>query len=140
MQPNGVFYVDRQGQAGIATTSAWRALDIKARLATQSGPMLVVDGEINPGFLAGSESRKWRSGVCVPKPDEVVFAVSAEPVTFHAFARLFRDALACRDALYLDGTLSQVYTKADGYSGAPAVMVRPYAGMLAVFANAPASP
>ncbi len=135
MQPNGIFYVDAQGHAGVVRTDVWRALAIDARLATQSGPMLVVDGAINPAFVEGSDSRKWRSGVCAPAPDKAVFAVSIAPVTFHAFARLFRDTLGCRDALFLDGTLSQIYTASDGYSGAPDVMVKPYAGMLAVFAG-----
>ena len=40
-----------------------------------------------------------------------VRAVSEAPLTFHAFARLFRDTLGCRDALYLDGTLSKMYRK-----------------------------
>lgn len=139
MQPNGVFYVDTQGHAGVVRTDAWRALAIDARVATQSGPMLVVDGAINPAFVEASDSRKWRSGVCAPAPDKAVFAVSIAPVTFHAFARLFRDTLGCRDALFLDGTLSQIYTASDGYSGAPDMMVKPYAGMLAVFAGTPAA-
>ena len=137
MQPNGVFYVDAQGHAGVARTDAWRVLGVDARVATQSGPMLVVDGEINPAFVEGSDSRKWRSGVCAPSPDKAVFAVSIAPVTFHAFARLFRDTLGCRDALFLDGTLSQIYSAGEGYFGAPDVMVKPYAGMLAVFASTP---
>jgi uncharacterized protein YigE (DUF2233 family) len=137
IQPNGVFYVDRAGHAGVATTAAWRERGIDARLATQSGPMLVVDGEVNANFVEASESRKWRSGVCVPAEGRVAFAVSETPVTFHAFASLFRDGLGCRDALYLDGTLSRIWTAADGYSGAPAVMVKPYAAMLAVFETAP---
>ena len=140
MQPNGVFYVDQRGRAGVVPTDAWRSLGIAARVATQSGPMLVVDGEVNAAFVEGSDSRKWRSGVCAPTPDKAVFAVSIAPVTFHAFARLFRDTLGCRDALFLDGTLSQIYTASDGYSGAPDVMVRPYAGMLAVFAGTPDAP
>jgi uncharacterized protein YigE (DUF2233 family) len=101
--------------------------------------MLVIDGEVNPAFVESSDSRKWRSGVCAQVPDRVVFAVSRTPVTFHAFARLFRDNLGCREALYLDGTLSQIYTSTDGYDGAPDMMVKPYAGMLAVFAGRPAS-
>ncbi|HEY0179122.1 MAG TPA: phosphodiester glycosidase family protein [Dokdonella sp.] len=133
LQPNGVFYVDRAGRAGVVTTDAWRTRAIDARLATQSGPMLVVDGEINPAFDADSDSLKWRSGVCARTPRTAVFAVSLAPVTFHAFARAFRDELGCRDALYLDGTLSRIYTDAHGYSGAPEIMVRPYAAMLAVF-------
>jgi len=139
IQPNGIFYVDAQGHAGVVRTDAWAARKIAAKIATQSGPMLVIDGDLNPNFLEESDSRKWRSGVCAPSPDRATFVVSVVPVTFHAFARLFRDELGCRDALYLDGTLSQIYTAADGYFGAPAVMVKPYAGMLAVFASAPGS-
>lgn len=139
LQPNGIFYVDRQGQAGVVATSAWTTQHIDARIATQSGPMLVIDGEVNPGFLENSDSRKWRSGVCAETPDRVAFVVSETPVTFYAFAEMFRDKLGCRDALYLDGTLSQIYTATDGYFGAPDVMVKPYAGMLAVFASKPAS-
>lgn len=135
IQPNGVFHVDADGEAGVVPTTRWRARGIDARLATQSGPMLVVDGEINPNFDAASASLKLRSGVCARTPHEVVFAVSEAPVSFHAFARLFRDGLGCRDALYLDGTLSRLWTQADGYAGAPAMVAKPYAGMFAVFAE-----
>ena len=134
-----MFYVDQQNRAAVMTTAAWREKKIDARLATQSGPMLVIGGAINPNFDAESDSLKWRSGVCAKTAQRVIFAVSEAPVTFHAFARLFRDELGCRDALYLDGTLSRIYTKADGYAGAPAIMVKPYAAMLAVFASDAAS-
>ena len=135
IQPNGVFYVDREGHAGVRTTSAWEHGPVAARLATQSGPMLVVDGMINRAFDAESDSVKWRSGVCAKDPDHVTFAVSLAPVSFHVFARVFRDEIGCRDALYLDGTLSRLWTRDAGYSGAPAMMVKPYAGMFAVFAD-----
>jgi uncharacterized protein YigE (DUF2233 family) len=67
----------------------------------------------------------------------VVFAVSEAPVNFHGFARLFRDELGCRDALFLDGTISQFYFDDGSYAGAPAFMTKPYAGMIAVFARDP---
>jgi uncharacterized protein YigE (DUF2233 family) len=140
LQPNGVFAVDRRGRAAVVATEEWNRRGIDARLATQSGPMLLIDGRINPNFVEDSDSLKWRSGVCARTPTGVVFAVSQAPVTFHAFARLFRDALGCRDALYLDGTLSRIYTEADGYAGAPAMMIKPYAAMLAVFADEAATP
>lgn len=141
LQPNGVFAIDRHGRAAVVATEDWNGRGIDARLATQSGPMLVIGGRINPSFVEDSDSLKWRSGVCARAPDHVVFAVSLAPVTFHAFARLFRDGIGCRDALYLDGTLSRIYTDADGYAGAPAMMVKPYAGMLAVFGEqAPPAP
>jgi uncharacterized protein YigE (DUF2233 family) len=138
MQPNGVFYVDHAGRAGVVTTARWRSQASDARIASQSGPMLVVDGAINAAFRPGSDSRKWRSGVCAPDPHHVRFAVSLEPVNFHAFARFFRDESGCRDALYLDGSISRIYFEGDGYSGAPSALTKPYVGMFAVTGNAPA--
>lgn len=134
--PNGVFAIDASGRASVQTTAAFAAAHIEPRVATQSGPMLVVDGRINPGFVADSDSLKWRSGVCAPNPHTAVFVVSAGPVNFHTFAVLFKVKLGCRNALYLDGTLSQIYVD-DEFYGAPAFMVKPYAGIFAVFAPAP---
>jgi len=133
--PNGVFAIDGNGHASVQTTTGFAAMHAQPRWATQSGPMLVIDGKVNPNFDAGSDSTKWRSGVCATRPDEVLFAVSTAPVNFHEFARLFRDKLGCRNALFLDGTLSQIYVDGD-YYGAPAFMVKPYAGMFAVFVPA----
>jgi uncharacterized protein YigE (DUF2233 family) len=140
IQPNGVFHVDHSGNAAVVPTVQWRTRGMDARLATQSGPMLVVDGAVNPSFDESSDSLKLRSGVCARTPRQVVFAVSEAPVSFHAFARLFRDGIGCRDALYLDGTLSRVWTRADGYAGASPMVAKPYAGMLAVFARAAPAP
>ncbi len=132
--PNGVFAIDTHGHASVRTTATFRQAGIDPQWATQSGPMLVVDGRINAHFKQDSDSVRWRSGVCARTPTRVVFAISEAPVNFHTFARLFRDKLGCRDALYLDGTLSQFF--ADGrYYGPPAFMVKPYAGMFGVFAG-----
>lgn len=132
--PNGVFAIDADGHATIHTTHAFKQAHADPQWATQSGPMLVIDGRINPHFEKHSNSVKWRSGVCARTPTRVVFVVSEAPVNFYTFARLFRDKLHCRDALYLDGTLSQIYV--DGaYYGPPSFLVKPYAGMFAVFAR-----
>ena len=132
--PNGVFAIYPDGKAAVETSADFKADGREAAWATQSGPMLVIDGQINPAFVHDSDSLKWRSGVCARTPRNVVFAVSEGPVNFHTFARLFRDELGCRDALFLDGTISQFYLDGEGYAGAPAFMVKPYAGMFAVFA------
>lgn len=133
LRPNGVFAVYPDGHAAVRTSEAFKAEGKPVRLATQSGPMLVIDGRLNPQFEDESASVKWRSGVCAATPQKVVFAVSETPVNFHTFARLFRDGLGCRDALYLDGTISQMYVDGEGYSGAPTFMLKPYAGIFAVF-------
>jgi len=133
--PNGVFAIYPDGHAAVRTSTAFKADDKAVREATQSGPMLLIDGQLNEQFVDDSSSLKWRSGVCARSPHEVVFAVSEAPVNFHTFGRLFRDKLGCRDALYLDGSISQFYIDGAGYAGAPAFMVKPYAGIFAVFAK-----
>ncbi len=137
--PNGVFSIDARGHARVQTTEAWKRQHAAPRWATQSGPMLVIDGRINPHFQAGSTSLKWRSGVCVDASGKVRFAISQAPVNFHTFARLFRDRLGCRNALYLDGTLSQFYADGEQY-GPPAFMVKPWAGMFGVLVPAEDAP
>ena len=77
--------------------------------ATQSGPMLVIEGELHPRFLPDSDSLNIRNGVGVSADGQTAwFAISNEPVTFHHFARLFRDELGTPDALYLDGSISRL--------------------------------
>ena len=101
-QPNGVFYFGREG-AGILPTAAFIATRPLADFATQSGPMLIIEGDLNPIFIEGSRDRTRRSGVGVCEGDHVRFAISEGSVNFHDFARLFRDELGCQNALFLDG-------------------------------------
>ncbi|MDB5589821.1 MAG: putative periplasmic protein [Enterovirga sp.] len=108
MRPNGVFYV-AGGQAGVLETGAYAKRRPKAAFATQSGPMLVIDGRLHPRFSEEGPSRKIRNGVGVQSGNQVVFAISDEPVSFGAFARLFRDQLGCRNALFLDGSISALH-------------------------------
>lgn len=108
LKPNGVFYV-AGGQAGVLDTDTYVKRKPKASLATQSGPMLVIDGQIHPRFSDEGPSKKYRNGVGVTDGRSVVFAISDEPVSFGAFARLFRDNLGCRNALFLDGSISALH-------------------------------
>ncbi len=133
--PNGVFAIYANGHAAVRTSADFKTDGKKALWATQSGPMLVIDGQLNEQFLDDSGSLKWRSGVCAKTPTQVIFAASEAPVNFHTFARLFRDQLDCRDALYLDGSISRLYVDGQDYAGAPNFMVKPYAGIFAVFAK-----
>jgi prepilin-type processing-associated H-X9-DG protein len=71
--------------------------------------MLVIDGRLHPKFSGEGPSRKLRNGVGVRDRKTVVFAISENPVSFGAFARLFRDRLGCRNALFLDGSVSSLY-------------------------------
>ncbi|HZB39303.1 MAG TPA: phosphodiester glycosidase family protein [Beijerinckiaceae bacterium] len=111
MKPNGVFYANTDS-AGVAETGRYLRQKPKAEIATQSGPMLVIDGRIHPKISEEGVSRKMRNGVGVRNGKTVVFAISEELVTFGQFARLFRDALGCSNALFLDGSVSSLYAPA----------------------------
>ena len=89
--------------------------------ATQSGPMLVINGKLHPKFLENSTSRKIRNGVGI-NGGAVIFVKSEDPVNFHTFATLFRDDLGAPNALYLDGTISRLYSAELGRNDRGAVM------------------
>jgi uncharacterized protein YigE (DUF2233 family) len=107
MKPNGVFYVDGTS-AGVLETAAFARRKLKPAFATQSGPMLVINRRLHPRFLANATSRNRRNGVGVAG-SKVKFVLAETPVTFHEFARVFRDVLKTPNALYLDGSISRLY-------------------------------
>lgn len=117
MKPNGVFFIAGD-RAGVMETEAFVKSAPHVDYATQSGPMLVIDGELHPKFSPDGTSAKLRNGVGVMDDHHVMFAISDEPVTFYDFARLFRDALKCPNALFLDGSVSSLYAPSIGrYDG-----------------------
>lgn len=112
--PNGVFWIE-DGRAGVEETRRFDEAGRTPDYATQSGPMLVVDGELHPDFRAASENRYRRSGIGVSEDGEtVIFAISEQPVTFHAFGSLFRDMLDVDNALFLDGKVCRLDLPAEG--------------------------
>lgn len=116
-RPNGVFYVSDDG-AGIVESEKFSSHGGRAgvREATQSGPLLVSDGETNPNLKPDSQSLYVRNGIGVKSPDEVYIVISEGEVNLYDFASVFKEQLHCRDALYLDGCVSQVYLPArDAY-------------------------
>ena len=118
LKPNGVFLVSDSGPR-VLESSEYPNFKGAVRLATQSGPLLLRDGVIHPGFNPASSSRNIRNGVGV-LGSKAIFVISNHPVTFYEFAVFFRDNLHCRDALYLDGAVSGLYSSALGRHDAPA--------------------
>ena len=108
LKPNGVFFIDG-GKGGVLETEAYLASRVKPQFASQSGPMLVVDGKIHPKFSETGTSFQRRNGVGAPDAHTLVFVISEGWVNFHSFARLFRDHLRCPNALFLDGSISSLH-------------------------------
>ena len=112
--PNGVFCIG-DDWAKVYETFRYLGETPDCRYATQSGPMLVIDGKLHKRFLPDSTSRYVRNGVGTSADGaEAWFAISTEPVTFHEFGRLFRDALNVPQALYFDGNISRLYAPGIG--------------------------
>lgn len=126
--PNGIFCI-RDGRADVFETLVYMEGQPLCTFATQSGPMLVIDGELHPRFLVDSTSRYIRNGVGTSDDGRrAVFAISRNSVTFHEFGSLFRDILKTPNALYFDGNISRLYApqldRADhGFSMGPIVGV-----------------
>jgi len=109
LKPNGVFCFSRQSFA-VIETNRFRATEPYCKFATQSGPMLVIDGELHPRFLIDATSHYIRNGVGVSADGtRAVFVISDSRVTFHEFGSLFRDHLKTPNALYFDGKVSRLY-------------------------------
>jgi uncharacterized protein YigE (DUF2233 family) len=115
LQPNGIFLISDKG-AALIRTDEYPLKNIVVKQAVQSGPLLLRGGKIHPAFNANSTSELHRNGVGVNKNGEVVFVItdfkSDKFVNLHRFAQLFK-SLGCDDALYLDGTISQMRSGAD---------------------------
>lgn len=111
--PNGILCL-RDDAAQVIETRAYLRDPPDCRDATQSGPMLVIDGALHPRFIPGGSSRHIRNGVGVREDGMVVFAISNETVNFDTFGRLFRDALETPNALFLDGKVSRLYAPGIG--------------------------
>jgi len=107
LKPNGVFYLTKNKEAKVIETSKFKqSKDIE--FATQSGPMLIIEGEIHPAFTKGSANLNIRNGVGILPNNELIFAISKVPVNFYDFAMYFKN-LGCKNALYLDGSVSRAY-------------------------------
>jgi uncharacterized protein YigE (DUF2233 family) len=107
LKPNGVFYLTGDGRAAICRTQDFLNVG-QVKFATQSGPMLLIDGQVNPAFKQGSANLNIRNGVGILPDGKIVFAMSRQQVNFYDFAQFFK-SMNCKNALYLDGFVSRTY-------------------------------
>lgn len=130
LMPNGIFAV-KDTEAVIDESKHFaetfgKSMDFS--LATQSGPLLLLNDEINSKFDAKSTNKTTRNGVGVIDSKTVVFIISRNPVSFYDFASVFKEQFKCSNALYLDGTISQMYLPELGEEPSE----RQFGGILAV--------
>ena len=112
--PNGVFCIQEKA-AHVIETLAFAAQNTACRFASQSGPLLIKDGQLHPRFLENSTSKFIRNGVGTSaRGDRAVFVISDAPVNFHQFASFFRDDLRLPNALYFDGNISRLFAPGIG--------------------------
>lgn len=119
LYPNGVFWADAHGKLHVMTSAAFtRKGKGQLLFATQSGPMLLWDGNIHPSFIFGSANLNIRNGVGVVggKRNYAAFLISETKVNFFEMALVFKYILNCPDALYLDGSISRMYYNKGTYS------------------------
>lgn len=114
--PNGLLCID-ENRAAVIESRQFADARPDCRHATQSGPMLVIEGTLHPRFLPDSDSLKIRNGVGIRDGGRTaVLAISDQPVNFHHFARFFRDAMGTPSALFLDGSISRLHAPGIGRS------------------------
>ena len=121
MKPNGVFFGTGETWE-IRTTDDFLAnVRDRPEFGTQSGPMLVIDGKLHPEISRDGDSKLIRNAVGVDERGRAHFVVSNAPVSFGKLARFYRDELAVKNALYLDGNVSALWNPATGRldTGAP---------------------
>jgi uncharacterized protein YigE (DUF2233 family) len=107
LNPNGVFYLTKNNDAELIETKVFK-YNSNIKYATQSGPMLLFNWEVNPIFQENSKNVNIRNGVGILKDGNIVFVMSKKEVNFYNFASIFKE-LGCTKALYLDGFVSRTY-------------------------------
>lgn len=121
LQPNGIFYITNSNEGVVCQTTSYPG-NKGVKFATQSGPMLVIDGKIHSKFTKGSKNVHIRNGVGVLPNGNLLFAMSKETINLYDFASFFLER-GCKNALYLDGFVSRTYlpskkcTQTDGNFG-----------------------
>ncbi len=114
LYPNGVFGIDSANNYFVLATDKFKKNYSKKieslKIATQSGPMLVIDSFVHPKFSTKSNNFQIRSGVGIPDTgNKAVFITTLTQETFYRFSIIFRDIFSCKNALYLDGAISKMY-------------------------------
>lgn len=112
MLPNGVFFGTGDTWEVRSTQDFLANVTERPDFGTQSGPMLVIDGELHPEITHEGPSKAIRNAVGVDERGRAHFVISNAPLSFGKLARFYRDELKVKNALYLDGNVSQLWNPA----------------------------
>lgn len=127
--PNGVLCIN-DADARVYETLRFVDEAPVCRDATQSGPMLVIDGALHSRFLPDGTSKYIRNGVGTSADGTTAqFVISNDVVNFHDFGVFFRDVLGAPNALYFDGKVSRLHAPALGRSD-PGFRLGPIVGVV----------
>ena len=114
LKPNGVFF-GTDGRWQVLTTQQFvRTVRDRPQFGTQSGPMLLVDGELGGAISENGNSRTIRNAVGVDADGKAHFVISNAPISYGQLARFMRDELSVTDALFLDSNSSSLWDPVTG--------------------------
>ncbi len=108
--PNGVFWT-KNSNAAIANSANYSRTRPSPDQAIQSGPMLLENGKMPLSLERYNSPSFKRNGVCTGHAGVATFAISNQSVSIRQFAEFMRDGLSCKDALYLDGCRSALFSR-----------------------------
>ncbi|WP_210466835.1 phosphodiester glycosidase family protein [Rufibacter roseolus] len=104
LKPNGALLITASD--AIICESSQISTVPNVELGIQSGPMLLVNGVVNPQFNPNSTNKQVRCGTGIftnTKNEKfIVFAISNEPVSFYDFTLFFSQKFKCNVALCLE--------------------------------------
>lgn len=109
MKPNGVFFGTGAKWEIRTSEDFFDNIDKRPEFGTQSGPMLVIDGELHPQIDPDGTSLRIRNAVGIDAQGRALFVISGREISFGKLARFFRDVLKTPNALFLDGTVSSLW-------------------------------
>jgi uncharacterized protein YigE (DUF2233 family) len=115
IKPNGVFFGNgTSGWRVLATDTFFETIATRPQFGTQSGPLLVVDGQLPPTIQDNGPSKAIRNAVGVDAEGKAHFVIADAPLSFGQLARYFRDELKVGTALCLDSQVSSLWDPASG--------------------------
>lgn len=111
LKPNGAILFTKDDVVICESADIYKYQQV--RLGVQSGPLLLNNGAVHPGFDAASQNKNIRCGVGLFYNNNhekfLAFALSTNPVSFYEFAMFFNKRFKCDTALCLESAGCAMY-------------------------------